>query len=621
MIISQLSDIICSILIMSLSGSVLILLLFAFKPLLRHRLPKSIQYLLWLVTLAALLIPVSKLIAIPQAPSKIIVAPIHTAVEQNNIKVEEEANSFTQTNTNTDPQTNAADIPAVKQAPNPVFIAVSLFIMMNYMLVVLVVLSYYIVSYIRFTKKVRRHRTRARMEELYEHVGLCGDTIAPRLYRSALVTTPMLIGIFKPEIILPDREYTDAQIQSVLKHELTHMRRRDIIVKWLSVFACALHWFNPLAWFARREIDRICELSCDEAVIRNLDQAGKKSYGETLISIATDISASRAVLSTTMCEEKEVLKERLSVIMKYQKRTWITLVISTVIIIIAISAVCVLGAGAAPSSAPSDYRADAVEPASIQSVLPTAAPEAATQSVSIQSDTPGAASEATTQPAPMQSFFPTSSPALTLDPVYLNDLRQNAVVVNTENEFVDALNTAYVIELAKDITISDEFITLKYINALIIDEGVTLTVTCMNFHASCAIVNLGEIIVEDSGRMIFYSEPDYSSIGKISVKGRDAEICYNTGKIGAEEIAYFLSEDSLYNSLYIVASSSDEKLVEILVDHDIVIPAGKTLWINSDSVLHVAEGVTLTNNGAILYYNKPVIEGKIDGIGKVGYDG
>ena len=58
----------------------------------------------------------------------------------------------------------------------------------------------------------------------------------------------------------------------------------------------------------RREVDRACELSCDEAVIRNFDNDGKKDYGNTLISVASDSKTPRAVLSTTMCEEKKNLK-------------------------------------------------------------------------------------------------------------------------------------------------------------------------------------------------------------------------------------------------------------------------------------------------------------------------
>jgi len=45
----------------------------------------------------------------------------------------------------------------------------------------------------------------------------------------------MLIGLFRPRIILPDREYTDTQLRAVLQHELTHLQRTDILVQWISL--------------------------------------------------------------------------------------------------------------------------------------------------------------------------------------------------------------------------------------------------------------------------------------------------------------------------------------------------------------------------------------------------
>lgn len=365
MIDSQAIDIISIIIIMSLTGGMLALILFALKPVIRRRLSKSVQYYLWIVVLAALLIPVSKLIILPETPSNIPIAPIHNVVRQNIVLAEEQnilpskninMNTAQTDNTNTTVQANASVFPEIESALAREF-SLTEVILMVYMSIGLIILIYNIFSYIRFTRKVRNHRTRAGKDELYELIGLCGNNNPPRLYRSAFAATPMLIGIFKPEIMLPDREYTETELQSVLQHELTHLRRRDVVVKWLSVIACALHWFNPIVWLMRREIDRTCELACDEAVIRTLDLSGKQSYGDTLISVAADVSTSRAVLSTTMCEEKESLKERLDAIMKYQKRTWIMSVFSVIIVTTAVFAVCILGAGAVPS-AKNDAEAD-----------------------------------------------------------------------------------------------------------------------------------------------------------------------------------------------------------------------------------------------------------------------
>jgi beta-lactamase regulating signal transducer with metallopeptidase domain len=64
--------------------------------------------------------------------------------------------------------------------------------------------------------------------------------------------------------------------------------------------------FNPVVWLTRREIDRACELSCDETVIRDLDTNGKRTYGDTLIAIAA-VPKLGASVTLAMCEEKKNL--------------------------------------------------------------------------------------------------------------------------------------------------------------------------------------------------------------------------------------------------------------------------------------------------------------------------
>jgi len=462
--ITQIGNIVGVIVVMSLSGGALALLLALLKPLIRNRLPKSAQYYIWLVVLAALLIPVSELIVMPDSPANIQLAPIHAVVKQGINIVETEMNTppskaddgasrITSGDTSTDLSVNPAAVqgaaqevapataqeaaPAATQeaAPTaaqeaapatvqeaapaavqeaapaavqeaapaavqeaapaaaqeaapaavqeaapatapmriPAYIPIALFIVI-YPLVAIIIMLYNILSYIRFVGKIRRSRTRARKDELYDYVGLCGDAMPPRLYRSTLAVTPMLIGFFKPEIILPDREYSDAEFQSVLRHELIHLRRRDIVVKWLSVTVCALHWFNPAVWLARREIDHACELSCDEAVIRDLDSNGKQDYGNTLIAVAADTNASRPVLSTTMCEEKKALKERLHSIMMHQKLTWAVRFISVAAVVASVCIVCILGAGAKPLPVEATNPAPYIEPGDEPSEDPSKEP-------------------------------------------------------------------------------------------------------------------------------------------------------------------------------------------------------------------------------------------------------
>ena len=82
----------------------------------------------------------------------------------------------------------------------------------------------------------------------------------------------MLSGTLRPVIWLPADPIPEPELRYALIHELTHWRRRDVPLKWLTTAAAALHWFNPAVWLAARAVERDCELACDEAAVSGLDQ-------------------------------------------------------------------------------------------------------------------------------------------------------------------------------------------------------------------------------------------------------------------------------------------------------------------------------------------------------------
>ena len=95
----------------------------------------------------------------------------------------------------------------------------------------LVVFLYYIISYAVFIKRYCRKNGAAREHETSMLSELCENRRVPYLFRCSVAETPMLIGLFRPTIVLPERDYTDAQLRAVLQHELTHLRRKDVLVK------------------------------------------------------------------------------------------------------------------------------------------------------------------------------------------------------------------------------------------------------------------------------------------------------------------------------------------------------------------------------------------------------
>ena len=172
-------------------------------------------------------------------------------------------------------------------------------------------------SYRRFARLVRRESHapgRLALEVLQELDP--GGKIA--LAVCPAIPCPMALGLLRPTVFLPEGVEDRGRLEDILRHELTHLRRRDLLYKWCAAVVTSLHWFNPLMPVFRREMARRCELSCDEAAAGNLSPEARRRYGETLLSLAAD--PPKGLVVTTLCEEKEHLKERLVDLVKGTKR-------------------------------------------------------------------------------------------------------------------------------------------------------------------------------------------------------------------------------------------------------------------------------------------------------------
>ena len=164
-----------------------------------------------------------------------------------------------------------------------------------------------------------------------------------------LVTSPTLWFGLRPAIVLPRGVEAD-RLEDILSHELTHAKRHDLLYKWLAAAVTSLHWFNPLMAVVRRQISHACELACDEAVTRTMDGPARRHYGETLLALAARPPRGMGVLATTLCEEKQQLKERLVTMMKGRKQGPAALA-ATLALAIALTG-CAAISGAVPSASP-----------------------------------------------------------------------------------------------------------------------------------------------------------------------------------------------------------------------------------------------------------------------------
>ena len=156
------------------------------------------------------------------------------------------------------------------------------------------------------------------------------------IYQSENVCSPFVLGIINPKIYLP-YHMDSREMDHVIAHEQTHIRRRDHWWKPLGFLLLTIHWFNPLMWLSYILLCRDIELACDEKVIREMGNEQRADYTQALVAC----SVNRRVIAACPLAFGEIgVKERVKSVMNYKKPAfWIVL---ASVIVCAVIAVCFL---------------------------------------------------------------------------------------------------------------------------------------------------------------------------------------------------------------------------------------------------------------------------------------
>jgi beta-lactamase regulating signal transducer with metallopeptidase domain len=145
------------------------------------------------------------------------------------------------------------------------------------------------------------------------------------------VTTPALIGLFKPVIVLPDIQFSEKMLSMILRHEIIHYKRKDIPVKFAVMFINAIHWFNPVMYIIKRRINALCELSCDEAMTAEMNMDERKTYGNMILDfLHYGNEQQRTTLISNLCNTKTKIKRRLIVILQTKRPRKIICLLSVI---------------------------------------------------------------------------------------------------------------------------------------------------------------------------------------------------------------------------------------------------------------------------------------------------
>ena len=163
------------------------------------------------------------------------------------------------------------------------------------------------------------------------------------VYSTAFLKSPIIAGLFRPCIYLPIHLISDfnmtaekhmcprgykrisdgcsnaTDIRYMLLHELQHYKHKDAIASFLMNLFGVLYWFNPLVWFALKEMRNDREVACDTSVLKLLNESDYEDYGNTLINFAEKVSLTPFPFAAGISGTMKQMQKRIINISSYQK--------------------------------------------------------------------------------------------------------------------------------------------------------------------------------------------------------------------------------------------------------------------------------------------------------------
>lgn len=293
------SKLLLNVLDMSLTASYVILIVILVRLLLKKT-PKIISYALWIVVALRLLIPFTLESGYSLMPPNNNVNNIsHDIIYQQSPQINTgvgQVDTFIN---------NSLSAPTVGASVNPLQIYLEI-VAYIWLLVIVSLLIYSFVSILILKKRLKN-----------------ATLIENNIFEAKNIRTAFVLGLIKPRIYLPVG-LTKEERDYIIMHEQTHIIRKDHIIKILAFFTLSVHWFNPLVWIAFRLMSRDMELSCDERVLKKMDNDIKKPYANSLLSLNTE----RIILNgSPLAFAEGNVRARIENVLNYKKPAfWVTLV-------------------------------------------------------------------------------------------------------------------------------------------------------------------------------------------------------------------------------------------------------------------------------------------------------
>lgn len=332
-----------ALLITSLAGSVLAVVISLLRPITKKIFGYSWHYYIWLCVLFVMLMPVRFNVNPMPAPN----------IATQTIQTQQEAVSEQPETTENIVQTAPAQKPQLLQKATVIWDRI-IYNRMNILAYVwligaIALMLLNVVRYVRLNIKIRKNGEVISCPETGEYTD---RKINVRVWEN--IASPFMTGIFRPTLILPKTELSEEQLHNILRHEMTHFKRHDILYKWFAEFVKCVHWFNPISWYVSKQITSECEISCDMSVTKNMTDSEEMSYVSTILSLLPTGKSKQLPLTTQMASSKKILKRRF-IMIKNKKTTSRFMSVISAVIAVAMLSTTVFASGVLSDLTTDDY--------------------------------------------------------------------------------------------------------------------------------------------------------------------------------------------------------------------------------------------------------------------------
>jgi len=163
-----------------------------------------------------------------------------------------------------------------------------------------------------------------------------------RLQQNPNAHCPMAFGVIRPTIMLPSSlvESDPSRLRAIVLHEVAHIRRRDILARWLEIPVLAVWWFHPILWILSRSISNVREDCCDDFSVDS-GATNEYEYCQTLLHVAQHVVSSQGTRLSCGINDSHPVARRITRLMNPNRAKASRLGVLGLVSIMAV-AVCVL---------------------------------------------------------------------------------------------------------------------------------------------------------------------------------------------------------------------------------------------------------------------------------------